>query len=612
MDAARHIMAFDAAASLALQRVTLRRWLGLAASTMRWAVAAVGLSVGALWLGWVGNGLPFAMVAIWLGGCAFWAWRHRPGKYEALALWDEARQASEAFAAAWWYGAQPQRTRMQQRHVDVQAAVLDAALPRLAGDLPLQMNRWLWLAPALACLGMAGNWYLHRVVPEEQLSDSMRQAAVAEAKNIAQTDWQKKKLQGLTEQEKKDIEKLKQDIKTTAGDLQSETGQSARDVLNNLEKRAREAEKLAQRLGTEAGSWASEKLVNELRKHADTADLGDAVADKNAAQTAKTAADLATQLKSPQATPEFKERLGASLKEVRKQSEAEDRKRVVGSHVIAAGEELDLGKVAEAGLEFEKLAGTMQDLARREQSRKELEKLAQQLRDAGSRIAGNKGGGMQQMAGTGQNGQQSQQGQAGQGTQQMQGQQAMNQAPLQPPGLAQNAPQTMMQEAPEPGTNQQQQQGMAQMRAGQPPPGQGKPMLIAPVPGMKMDKPPQALILGKDPAKPTDGPSITINVPGGQQPGNGTAKLDNTPTAAKKAAGDSQVNAVQGNEGQSTSRSVEGGIRQEGAGRNAQQTAVDFIQQQEEALDESSLPPARREQVRRYFTELRKRFEERK
>ena len=36
---------------------------------------------------------------------------------------------------------------------------------------------------------------------------------------------------------------------------------------------------------------------------------------------------------------------------------------------------------------------------------------------------------------------------------------------------------------------------------------------------------------------------------------------------------------------------------------------ADFVRQEEAALNDSALPPARREQVRRYFNELRKRFE---
>ncbi|MDB6137033.1 MAG: hypothetical protein JWO94_105 [Verrucomicrobiaceae bacterium] len=610
MATASPILAFEAAAGRARQRVTLRRWLRLATQTWGWATLAVALGVVLVWLGLVGAWLPVLVLAAWLGGSAGWTWRRRPGKYQALALWDEVRQASEAFAAAWWYGSQPQRTAMQQRHLEAQAAVLHAALPGLARALPLPLDRRLWLAPALLCAGLAGSAWVHRGTLEPGLSDAMKQTAVVEARSIAQTDWQKKKLQGLTSLEKAAVEKLKQDIKTTATDLQSDSGKSAREVLNNLEKRAREAEKLAQRLGSDADAWASEKLVDALRKHADTAELGDAVAGKNPAQTAKAAADLASQLQSPQSPVEFRERLAASLKEIRKQAEAADRKRMVGSHVIAAGEQMEAGGTPEAAREFDQLAAAMRDLARREQSRKELEKLAQQLRDAGSRIAGNQGGGLQKMAAAGQSGPQSAQSQAGQGMQPMQGGQVLSQAPLQPPGLAQNAPSATLRQAPDSAVGQQS-AGVAQMQPGQQVPDHGRPMLIAPVPGMKPpDKPPEMLMLGKDAGKPMDGPSITLNIPGGQEAGNGTAKLDAAATAAKKAAHDSQVNAARGGQGAATSRSVEGGIRQEAEARGARQVAVDFIQQQEAALDEAALPPARREQVRRYFTELRKRFEE--
>jgi hypothetical protein len=56
-------------------------------------------------------------------------------------------------------------------------------------------------------------------------------------------------------------------------------------------------------------------------------------------------------------------------------------------------------------------------------------------------------------------------------------------------------------------------------------------------------------------------------------------------------------------------RSVEGGARKEDPTRSATPTTLEAIQAEEAALDEAALPPARREQVRRYFNELRKRFE---
>jgi len=100
-------------------------------------------------------------------------------------------------------------------------------------------------------------------------------------------------------------------------------------------------------------------------------------------------------------------------------------------------------------------------------------------------------------------------------------------------------------------------------------------------------------------------------MPGGKEPGVGKADLNNTPTAKQDSGNQSVVQGQQNNEGQSTVRSVEGGPRTEQAARTATQAALDAIQAEEAALDESPLPPARREQVRRYFNELRQRFEKR-
>ena len=608
MSTAPQIMAFEAAAERALRRVVARRALAMAGRTLPWALGLVGLALLMQFLGGVGTWLAVVMVLGWLVFSAVWAWVHKPGKYEALALWDQVRKASEAFASAWWFGLQAERTPMQQRHVEAQTLALDLALPNLAKDLPLPRNRWLWLVPALALAGVVGGAWQHRIVPEERLTEAMKQTAETEAKSLAATDWQKKKLEGLTETEKKEVEKLHEDLKATAKELQSRDDKSAREVLNSLEKRAHETEKLAKKLGNDGEAWASEKLVAELRKHADTADLGDAVASKNAAQAAKHAGDLAAQLKVPQPVAEFLQRLNESLKDVRKQAETADRKRVVGSHVIGAGEALEAALTPDAAKEFEQLAAALRAMAQREQSRKELEKLAEQLRDAGNRIAGNQGGGLQKMAGANSQQSQAKGGQQAQAAPQQQ--QAMNQQPLQAPGLAQAAPQQLLQEGPQPGAGQQQQMQISQAQPGQTPPPGSRPMLIAPVPGQKNDKPPESLIITKDPPKATDGNTITLNTPGGPQAGNATAKLDAQATAPKKTNRDSQVNAARNNDGQSSSRSVEGGVSQDKAARTAQQTAVDFIKQQEEALDDAALPPARREQVRRYFNELRKRFEE--
>lgn len=602
---------FDPIAARVQTRVLLRRWLRLLALTLWPAVTAFGIIALLRGFTEVGAWLPaFALIA-WIGSTTFWAFRRKPSKYEALALWDQTQNRSEAFAAAWWFEQLPQKTALQQRHLEAQTAHLSTATQQLAKDLPLPLHRWLWVAPALALVGIAVSALRPLPAGDLALDEAMKQAAVHEAQQLAQNDWQKKKLEGLTAEETKALDKLKQDVKGSAEDLEKGGAGSARELLSDLEKRARDAEKLAQRLGDDKDSWASDAMIAELRKHADTADLGDAAANKNAAQTAKAAQDLATHLKQPQLPIEARDRLNETLKEVQKVAVPDDRQRSVGTHVLAAGDELAKTNVPAAAAEFEKLADKMRDQAQREQTRKELEKLAQQLRDAGSRIAGQQGGGMQPMQGA------SEQAQAQQAAQ-MQGQNSQAQQALQPPGLNQQGQsQQMLMQQPQQGngTGQQQQMSVAQ---GQPQNGQqgqqgqgnqNRPMLLAPIPGAKADQQPSAIIMAPNLPQDTNN-AATMAGPGGPSPGAGKAKLDAAKTAQTKADGSSVVTAKSGSEGASSTRSIDGGIKQESATRTAQETSVDFINEQEAALDDAALPPQRREQVRRYFGELRKRFEQ--
>jgi len=141
-------------------------------------------------------------------------------------------------------------------------------------------------------------------------------------------------------------------------------------------------------------------------------------------------------------------------------------------------------------------------------------------------------------------------------------------------------------------------------------PGEGQPMLLAPIPGGAKpdDKSPMIILSGDGAPDDPKGPMLTM--PGsGLPPGSGKADLNNTPTSKQNTDNQSVVRAQQNSEGQSTVRSVEGGVRNEQSSRSATQTTLDAIQAEEAALDEAALPPARREQVRRYFNELRKRFE---
>ena len=99
------------------------------------------------------------------------------------------------------------------------------------------------------------------------------------------------------------------------------------------------------------------------------------------------------------------------------------------------------------------------------------------------------------------------------------------------------------------------------------------------------------------------------SMPGGSQAGNGTTDIGNSPTQNTQASLQATVNAQRNTEGESTVRTIEGQAHQEKAALSAQATALAAITSEENALDDAALPAARREQVRRYFTELRKRFE---
>ncbi len=595
-------------------RVAVRRWLVVLRMTLIPATLVLVLLVLAALRGT--PVMPWLGLLLWLAGTFAYAWGRRPGEYCALALWDEAAGRREAFATAWWFESRGDESGGQARvHVEAQRQILPQALSALRRDLPLRPDRWLALPLAVAVLGsmisMASAPRSEVLVMDQE----MAHRAAEVAKKLAQTDWEKKKLAGLQEEERRQLEELKRQMQKTAGDLASAAGKDTRSVLVELERRARDAEKLADELDGTKEAWASEKLVAALRQHADTADLGDAVASKNTAAAVKAAESLASQLKAPQITPEVEGRMEGALKDALQQSESKDRQRVVGQNVLSAGDRMQAGDAPAAGAEFQKLADKLRDVALRDQARNELRQLAQQLRDSGSGIAGQNEntGAMQQM-----NAQAApSQGQNGSGSQNVP-QVGQSSAPQQmtPPGMGQGGRNSMQQQQQQGGQGQQQQMvSMGAAAQGQPgqqgqAPGNGQPMLLAPVPGGgKADEKSPAILMPAEnnPGTP-DGTLLSITG-GGRDPGVGKADLNAGQTQKQVSGRQSLVGAQQNNEGQSSVRTVEGGAHAEQSSRSATQTALDAIQAEEAALDESPLPPSRRDQVRRYFHELRRRLE---
>ncbi len=600
---------FDEVSRHVVRRLWLRQTLLRVVQTLPLAAVALVLLIvlRAIVSAWCDIGLVLGLTLAWIAGCFAFTWLRRPGAYGALAFWDHRSGRSDAFANAWWFEQQPGRDTAQEFHLRVQRELLPAALSSLRRDIALPDLRWLASVPLLLiafALIPAGN-SLH--MPEAKLTEQARQLAEREGQKLAEKKLDTEKMRALSEDEKKELEKLQQKIAETAKSLGQQKSETARGVLSELEKHARDAEKLSEKLGAGSDAWASEQMVSEMRKHADAAELGDAVANKSTENTAMEAEKLAGRLRDEKLASETRDRLAETMREIGKQSQPEDKERTVGQHVIAADKNLAQALPKDAGAEFQKLADKMKTLAAREKAREELEKLAQQLRDSGSSIAGEGAQGMQQLAGNQGQNQEGQQGQSGQEQMQKMAN-APQMQPMQTPGMSnaqqgqgQKGGQSMQTLQPSNGEGKND-KGLALAPPGTKPGDKSdgkneKPMLFAPVPGLPPDQQPSALIL------------MPGSNAGGALPGTDSAKMGNDPTKATKAEQQGVVNAQRNTEGESSVRLIEGGVHNEQATRSAQATALDAIKAEENALDEAALPAARREQVRRYFTELRKRFE---
>ena len=407
----------------------------------------------------------------------------------------------------------------------------------------------------------------------------------------------------LTEEEKRRLEELRKSLEAAAHELQHADGKTPRDVLAELERRAREAEELAREIGADDSAWASKEMIEEMRKHPDTADLALAIGDKNAGRSADESRKLSGQLKDPQLTSETGERVKTALDRTMQKAGEPDRKKMVGQHVGEADREMKDEKPAQAGEEFEKLAEKFQRLEQRENAQKELEKLAERLRQSGGSIMGQNTEGMKKLAGN--------QAKAGQSA-------AMpDMTPLSQLDAQRGDSETL----PIPGLD-----GMPEMKPGKGRgsviPGTGKlprnVKSLTLIPGT-VDKPEATLSL----AVPIPGTMPSIAVPGAGPPGDGDQAIPggllagrghipsaNNSTKPNAASAQGEVAAAPGNDGDSFMRTIEGQPHDEAAVRAAKKTAAEFIKVQEEAFDEKSLPPSRRESVRRYFEALRGKFAE--
>ncbi|MFT5410397.1 MAG: chemotaxis protein histidine kinase CheA [Verrucomicrobiales bacterium] len=592
---------FAAAGEAAVKRLNLVHWLRCLRSS---ALPVCGGSLlvilslryfGVRWADWLAA---LAIVGLWLLGGFLWAAMRKPSRFAALAAWDESAGRKEALASAEFFEGKPALTEGEKLHLLRSEQILKDAEKSLSQDLPLPKMIWQWALPLLVLLFSFSPLLKPQLGAEDRkLSDEASEVAKAEADKLKEVLDDLEKAQGLTAEEKKKYDEVVKNARdTTAKELQQAGDKSTREVLKELEERARAAEKLAKELGGEDDKWASEEMLEEMGKHADTADLADAIKGKKATKSANEARQIADNLKSDKLTNEVESRVDKALEKTADKADEKDAKKPVGKHFKTASKRMKAKKTHDAAAEFEKLAQEFDTKAQRERAKKQMQKLAKQLRNAGSKIAGKNMGGMQKLAGK-----------------QNKGMKLLKM----PPGFEQN----QMQKLGKSQAMRMQNMPMMQMPPGMKPgkPGQGKPMAMAPVPGMT-PKPGMGMVPGMG-QKPGAGMGM-IPVPGmgagqgmgmaaqgGLQAGAGTSGLGNAPTKPNAAKLNSTVNAKINADGDVSMRAVEGEVRGEAAGRTATAERVEFVNVQEEALDEATLPSSRRAHVKRYFDLLREQFE---
>ena len=592
----RRLLLCDSLASL--RRLAWVPWLALP------AIIALHRWVRAEWIA-------AAAVALWLAAALAAAWRTRRSAYQALAEWDAAAGRRDSLSSALVFAHEPSVASDPGRllHLDRSTEIVGTAAARLPRDLPLPPLRWAWLAPAAAITFALLPWWRPTVAAGDQpLTPDQLAAAAAEAERLRPPQaGSLEKRPELSDVERRALEELARTQEQLAAALQNAEGKSPRDLLDELEKQARAAEALARQLGADANAWASEKLLAELRRQPDTADLAEAVISKQPSRAAEESRELAETLKSPELTSEVAERLHNALDRALAKADPAEGSKPVDQAVAGANQDLQADQPAAASEEFQKLADTFARQAERDKAREELEKMAERLREAGGSIMGQQGEGLQKLAG-----------QSGQsGVSPMPSLQPLSQAG-DPLDATTDLPLPGLGEPPEPGSDQTTQRRGTPIPGTGPPPKNAKPLAVIPGTAPK-DAQPLALaapIPGTSPGK------VSIPIPGagaggqgppaagGSRPGHGATASGNQPTELKPAAAQGEVAATAGADGESFTQSINGQPREEAVARAARQSAAAFLKEQEQALDTENLPPARREHIRRYFESVRKRVGE--
>lgn len=393
------------------RRIWTARWLDtLRTSAMPlFGVALLGLGIA--WLRGTSE-LPviasavfpaaLAAVALWVAGCALWARLREPGHTAALALFDQRSGSHEMFVSAYSLARDPARGPGAELHIRRAHAALESAARKLEEAVPVRAAPASIIAPfAFLIVAFFGLPAAAMIPPEE---DATEQAAAVgesldeEARTLEQLD------QGLSDEERKKLAQLKEKLKDSAEKMANlEKDKSTRDVLEELEKRARDAEKLAEMLGA-GGEKLTSAMLAELERHADTAELAGALRGQKLDDASTESKKLARRLRAEDLSLEARKRIERALTKGLEAATADDLKTLLGKSMTTAQSELDQDEPQRAADEFDRLARRYQQMARRIRSMEALQRIAQNLRSSGQKALGRNQGAMKRIAGLGKNG----------------------------------------------------------------------------------------------------------------------------------------------------------------------------------------------------------------
>jgi len=584
------------------------------------------------------------LIALWLliGGVI--ALLRRPAVMDALLTLDRRGGWKDQFSSAWEFLNQDQKSTGEELHLTKTLGRVNEAITHLPASLPVPSLRYAWILPVLAVVFALSP--LGRIAPDAGdlvLTDEMKTAAEEQAAGLQKSADQIAGMEALSEEEKEELERLRVEVEDVADTLANADDLTAGEMLDALEARARAAERLAEKMGLSDEAWASAEMLEEMAVHPDTADLSLSIKDKAAEAAAAEAEKLQVILEQSEITRETVDRLTDALDQIMAAAIEEDLDRPVGERVGNASTKMLDQQPITAAREFEELAKHFRFLGSREEAKEKLENLANSLRDAGSEISGSELQQMEKIAsesrsgegtpdglqsinegampedlqkmlapqmaqsGAGQPQQNQKQGQTAGGNEDGQANTPIPGEPQQGPEGAPQSGDSQAMQAPVPGQTQEpgdgSGQGLSQSDQSQQGEGEGG-MLSAPIPGQEPEE------SGQGGEIAMAGGSGNQTGQGGNQAGTGTAEMIDSESEALTAAKDSEVVAQINDDGDSTVRAVEGQARPENANRSRQEIMADFIAAEEQALDGQALPLSRREHVIRYFSEIRRQFEE--